>query len=48
MSIDAGAQVDIILLACRPCLVILNCLGQVLYFGRACWNFKRLVTFFLV
>ena len=35
MSIDAGAQVTIILLACRPCVVIVNCLGQVLYFGRA-------------
>ena len=35
MSIDAGAQVGIILLACGPCVVILNCLGQVLYLGRA-------------
>ena len=35
MSIDAGAQVAIILLACRPCVVIMNCLGQVLYLGRA-------------
>ena len=35
MSIDAGAQVTIMLLACRPCVVIVNCLGQVLYFGRA-------------
>ena len=34
MSIDAGAQVTIILLACRPCVVIVNCLGQVLYLGR--------------
>ena len=25
----------IILLACRPCVVIVNCLGQVLYLGRA-------------
>ena len=25
----------IILLACRPCVVIVNCLGHVLYFGRA-------------
>ena len=30
MSIDAGAQVAIILLACRPCAVIVNLLGQVL------------------
>ena len=25
----------IILFACGPCVVILNCLGQVLYLGRA-------------
>ena len=35
MSIDAGAQLAIILLACRPCVVIVNCLGQVLYLVRA-------------
>ena len=35
VSIDAGAQVAIILLACGPCEVILNCLGQVLDLGRA-------------
>ena len=35
MSIDAGAQVTIILLACTPCVVIVNCLGHVLYLGRA-------------
>ena len=35
VSIDAGAQVAIILLACGPCVVILNCLGQVLYLGKA-------------
>ena len=35
MSIDAGAQAAIILLACRPCVVIVNCLGQVLYLSRA-------------
>ena len=35
MSIDVGAQVAIILLACRHCVVIVNCLGQVLYLGRA-------------
>ena len=35
MSIDAGAQVATILLACRPCVVIVNCLRQVLYLGRA-------------
>ena len=35
MNIDAGAQVVVILLAFGPCVVILNCLEQVLYFGRA-------------
>ena len=35
MSIDAEAQVVIILLACGSCVAILNCLGQVLYLGRA-------------
>ena len=35
MSINAVAQVAIILLACRSCAVIVNCLGQVLYLGRA-------------
>ena len=35
MSIDAGAQVTIILLACGPCVVIVNLLGQVCTLGRA-------------
>ena len=35
VSINAGAQVAIILLACGPCVVIVNCLGHVLYLGRA-------------
>ena len=35
MSIDAGAHVAIILLAYGPCEIIVNCLGQVLYLGRA-------------
>ena len=35
VSIDAGAQVAIILLAFGPCVVIVDCLGQVLYLGRA-------------
>ena len=35
VSIDAGAQVAIILFAIGPCVVILNCLGQVLYLDRA-------------
>ena len=35
MSIDAGAQVAIILLACGPCVVIVNLLAQVCTLGRA-------------
>ena len=35
MSIDAGAQVAIILLACGPFVVIVNLLGQVCTFGRS-------------
>ena len=35
VSIDAGAQVTIILLACGPCVVIVNLLGQVCTLGRA-------------
>ena len=35
VSIDAGAQLAVILLAFGPCVVILNCLGQVFYLGRA-------------
>ena len=35
MGINAGAQVAIILLACGPCVVIVNLLGQVFYLGRA-------------
>ena len=31
VSIDVGAQVAIILLACGPGVVIVNCLGQVLF-----------------
>ena len=45
MSIDAGAQVAIILLACRPCVVIVNYLGQVLYLGRASHTKKTLPDF---
>ena len=45
MSIDAGAQLAIILLACRPCVVIVNCLGQVLYLGRAPHTKKTLPDF---
>ena len=35
VSIDAGAQVNIILLASGPCMVIVNLLGQVCTLGRA-------------
>ena len=35
LSIDAGAQVVIILLVCGPCVVIVNLLGQVCALGRA-------------
>ena len=35
MSINAGAQVAIILLACGPCVAIVNLLGQVCTLGRA-------------
>ena len=35
MSIDAGAQVAIIILACGPYVVIVNLLGQVCTLGRA-------------
>ena len=35
MRIDTEAQVAIILLSFIPCVVIVNCLGQVLYLGRA-------------
>ena len=35
MSIDAGAQVAIILLIYGPCVVIVNLLGQVCTLGRA-------------
>ena len=35
VSIDAGAQVAIILLAHGPCVVIVNLLGQVCTLGRA-------------
>ena len=45
MSIDAGAQVAIILLTCRPCVVIVNCLGQVLYLGRAPRTKETLLDF---
>ena len=45
MSIDGGAQVAIILLAFGPYVVILNCLGQVLYLGRAPRTKETLANF---
>ena len=45
MSIDAGAQVAIILLICGPCVTILNCLGHVLYLGRALRTKETLPNF---
>ena len=35
VSIDAGAQVAIILLACGPCVVIVNCWDRFYTLGRA-------------
>ena len=35
VSIDAGAQVAIILLACGPCVVIVNCWDKFFTLGRA-------------
>ena len=35
----------IILLACRPCVVIVNCLGHVLYLGRAPRTKETLLDF---
>ena len=45
VSIDAGAQVAIILLACGLCVVIVNCLGQVLYLGRVPFTRETLPNF---
>ena len=45
MSIDAGAQVAIIFLACRPCVVIVNYSGQVLYLGRVPRTKETLLDF---
>ena len=46
VSINVGAQVAIILLAFGPCVVIVNCLRQVLYLGRAPCT-KRLCPIFV-
>ena len=45
MSIDAGAKVAIILLACGPCVVIVNLLGQVCTLGRAPRTKETLLDF---
>ena len=45
VSIDVGTHVAIILLACGPCEVILNGLGQVLYLGRAPRTKETLLDF---
>ena len=45
VSIDAGAQVAIILLACGPCVVIVNLLGQVCTLGRAPYTKETLPNF---
>ena len=45
MSIDAEAQVAIILFGCRPCVVIVNCLGHVLYLGRASHTNETMLDF---
>ena len=45
VSINAGAQLAIILLACEPCVVIVNCLGHVLYMGRAPHTKETLLDF---
>ena len=45
VSIDAGAQVVIILLAYGPCVVIVNLLGQVCTLGRAPRTKETLLDF---
>ena len=45
MSIDVGAQVAISLLACGPCVVIVNLLGQVCTLGRAPHTEENLPNF---
>ena len=46
MSIDVEAQVAIILLACGPCVVIVNLLGQVCTLGRASYKKETLPNFY--
>ena len=45
MSIDAGAQVAIILLAFGPCVVIVNLLGHIYTLGRAPSTKETLLDF---
>ena len=45
MSIDVGVQVAVILLACGPCVVIVNLLGQVCTLGRALRTKETLLNF---
>ena len=45
VSIDAGAQVAIILLTFGPCVVIVNLLGQVCTLGRAPRTKETLLDF---
>ena len=45
VSIDAGAQVAIILLACGPCVVIVNCWDKFCILGRAPRTKETLLDF---
>ena len=45
VSIDAGAQVAIILLACGPCVVIVNCWDMFCTLGRAPRTKETLLDF---
>ena len=45
VSIDAGAQVAIILLACGPCVVIVNCWDKICTLGRAPHTKETLLDF---
>ena len=47
VSIDAGAQMAIILLACGPCLVIVNCWDRFCTLGRALPVQRRLCPIFM-
>ena len=46
VSIDAGAQVAIILLACGPCVVIINCWDRFCTLGRAPCTKETLPDFY--